>query len=329
MPVQSIAQVVQDLPKFDDPNMIVGAEHFSDAGVYRLSDDVAVVQTVDFFPPIVDDPFVFGQIAAANSLSDCYAMGGQPKTALNIVCFPDDEAPLATLQEILRGGADRVIEAGAVILGGHSVRDAEIKYGLAVTGVVHPDRMMSNDKAQPGDVLVLTKALGTGFVTTAYRAGKCDEETLKHTTDRMIQLNAVAGQAALELGATAATDITGFGLAGHGSEMAQASNVSLHIHLSQLPKLPGSEGFNKKGYHTRANATNREFTTPMTEFVSKDSTPDAEFLVDPQTSGGLLVAISADRANEFIQRCHDGNVKDATVVGEVEEKKDSYLTIHP
>lgn len=319
---------MQDLPKFNDPNMIVGAEHFSDAGVYRLTDEIAMVQTVDFFPPLVNDPFVFGQIAAANSLSDCYAMGGQPKTALNIVCFPDDEEPLSSLQGILKGGADRIVEAGAVILGGHSVRDAEIKYGLAVTGIVHPKHMLSNDKAKPGDVLVLTKALGTGFVTTALRSGKCSDELLKHATDRMIQLNKAAAQAAIDLGATAATDITGFGLSGHAGEMAQASNVTLHLHLSQLPKLPGADDFNERGYHTRANATNREFTSPLSRFEVDEKSHDAEFLFDPQTSGGLLIAIAPDKVQDLIQRCHDQGVPDATVIGEVKEKQDCFLSVH-
>ena len=205
---------MQGLPSFSDPNLLVGAEHFSDAGVYRLADGMAIVQSLDFFPPLVNDPFVFGQIAAANSLSDVYAMGGRPITAMNIVGFPDDKLGFDVLQEILRGGAERVLAAGAVLLGGHSVRDAEIKYGLSVTGIVDPDHMITNEAAAPGDVLVLTKPLGTGFVTTALRAGKCPDDVLAAACASMMRLNDTAAEAALSVGAKAATDITGFGLAG-------------------------------------------------------------------------------------------------------------------
>ena len=192
---------MRELPTFEDANLIVGASHFSDAGVYRLRDDLWIVQSVDFFPPLVDDPFVFGQIAAANSFSDLYAMGAIPVTALNVVGFPDDELSLDILAEILRGGGERVQQAGAVVLGGHTVRDAEIKFGLAVTGHVTPDRLMTNQAARPGDVLILTKALGTGFVTTAAKARQCPAEVLQAAVDRMITLNQNASRAAVEAGA--------------------------------------------------------------------------------------------------------------------------------
>ena len=189
---------MQGLPSFDDPNLLIGAEHFSDAGVYRLRDDLLIVQSVDFFPPLVDDPYVFGQIAAANSLGDVYAMGGRPTTALNIVGFPDDQLEMSVLAEILRGGSEKVREAGAVVAGGHTVRDTEIKYGLAVTGVVSPEQLLTNQKAQPGDLLVLTKALGTGFVTTAFKAGRCPPEALLAACDSMRQLNAIGRDGALD-----------------------------------------------------------------------------------------------------------------------------------
>jgi selenide,water dikinase len=198
--VAATAQLVRDLPTFDDPNLIVGTEGFSDAGVYRLRDDLLIVQSLDFFPPLVDDPFLFGQIAAANSLSDVYAMGARPVTALNIVGFPDKELELEILGRILQGGADRVRLAGAVIAGGHSVRDAEIKYGLSVTGVVSPEQLMTNRAAKAGDVLVLTKPLGTGFITTAFKAGRCSEEVLLVAAQSMAALNAGAAQAAVAVG---------------------------------------------------------------------------------------------------------------------------------
>ena len=219
----------------------MGTETHDDAGVYRLTDDIALVQTVDFFPPVVNDPFVYGQIAAANALSDVYAMGGTPKTALNLVCYPDDKEPLDWLGDILSGSLERCQAAGVVIVGGHTVRDAEIKYGLAVTGLVHPQRICTNATAKPGDLLVLTKALGTGFVTTAHRADACPDEVFKAACASMSQLNDIGRDAMLEAEAHAATDVTGFGLAGHSFEMAEGSQVTLIIDMSRLPLLPGSE----------------------------------------------------------------------------------------
>jgi len=289
---------VQGLPEFDDPNLLIGAQQFSDAGVYRLDDETAMVQTVDFFPPLVDDPFIYGQIAAANSLSDVYAMGGRPKTALNIVCFPDKDADLEVLHAILRGGAERVVAAGAVIVGGHSVRDEEIKYGLAVTGIVNPARMMTNRAARAGDALVLTKGLGTGFITTALRADQCPGDVLATACASMIQLNADAAKNAVDLGASSATDITGFGLAGHADEMAVASGVTLSLELARLPMLPGAEDAARAGFHTRANATNRDHTSGSTRYEGDaERSERIEFLFDPQTSGGLLIAIAADQAD--------------------------------
>jgi len=309
---------VQGLPRFQDPNLLIGAEHFSDAGVYRLADDLAIVQTVDFFPPVVDDPFVYGQIAAANSLSDVYAMGAQPRTALNIVGFPDTELDLSILSEILRGGAERVIAAGAVIVGGHSVRDAEVKYGLAVTGTVDPRRMLTNERATIGDLLVLTKGLGTGFITTANRRGECRPDTRAAACESMVALNAVASAAAVELGASAATDITGFGLAGHACEMAEASNVAIEIELSKLPLLPGAKELAVKANHTRAIASNRDHTAGRTALAEGVQGSDLlPFMFDPQTSGGLLVAIAPGQAGEFIQRCRGGDATFATIIGRV------------
>jgi selenide,water dikinase len=265
----------------------------------------------------VDDPFVFGQIAAANAISDVYATGGQPRTALNIVAFPDKDAPLELLNQILAGGADKVREAGAVIVGGHSVRDEEIKYGLAVTGFVDPRKMMTNRAAKPGDVLVLTKALGTSFVVTAHRAGDCPKETLDAAVRSMVQLNKPAAEAAMELGARAATDVTGFGLAGHALEMAGASGVTIVLEMSKLPLLPGAEELARVGNQSRANKSNREFTAPRTH-IEPDADPlRVEFTFDPQTSGGLLIALPPDRADKLISRCHVAGAS-ARVIGSVE-----------
>ena len=320
---------MQGLPAFSDPNLLVGAEHFSDAGVYRLADGMAVVQSLDFFPPLVDDPFVFGQIAAANSLSDVYAMGARPVTAMNIVGFPDDKLGLDVLQEILRGGAERVQAAGAVVLGGHSVRDAEIKYGLAVTGIVDPDRMITNEAAEPGDVLVLTKALGTGFVTTALRAGKCPDDVLITACASMTQLNNSAAEAAVSVGARAATDITGFGLLGHAAELAEASGVTVRIEIGKLPHLPGADALATRKHHTRANATNRAHVRPLARFEVADDTVAAEFLFDPQTSGGLLIAVKPDAIEALLERCRAGGLDAATIIGGVEPSGDAALVIGP
>jgi selenide,water dikinase len=318
--------LVQCIPVFADQNLLVGAQHFSDAGVYRLADGMAVVQSLDFFPPLVDDPFVYGQIAAANALGDVYAIGARPVTALNIVCFPDDRLALELLEEILRGGAERVAEAGAVIAGGHSVRDAEIKYGLSVTGVVDPARMMTNEAAAPGDALVLTKALGTGFVTTALRAGRCPDETLAAATASMVALNRAASEAAQAVDARAATDVTGFGLAGHAGEMARASGVTFAVELGRLPILPGVEELVRRGYRTRANATNRAHAVAFTRLDAGAGGRD-EILFDPQTSGGLLVAVKPDRLDELLGRCRDGGAETATVVGRVEAPGEATLIV--
>ncbi len=314
------------MPKFEDPNLIVGAEGFSDAGVYRLG-ELLIIQSLDFFPPLVDQPFVFGQIAAANSLSDVYAMGGKPITALNIVGFPDDQLELDILGEILSGGADRVIEAGAVIAGGHTVRDTEIKYGLSVTGVVSPDKLMTNQAARPGDLLVLSKPLGTGFITTAFKANRCPEEVIQTASESMAGLNAAISQAALACGARATTDITGFGLAGHASEMALSSDVTLVIELDRLPLLPGSRELAKKGNKTRASVSNRDFSKTTVQIAADADPLLTEFVFDAQTSGGLLVSINEQKADELIDRARSGGAPATCVVGHVETRSDAAVII--
>ncbi len=312
---------MRNLPKFDDPNLIVGAEWFSDAGVYRLAENLMIVQSVDFFPPLVDDPFLFGQIAAANSLSDIYAMGADPKTALNIVGFPDDKLDLDILGEILRGGADRVSEAGAVIIGGHTVRDVEIKYGLSATGIVTDERLLTNRQASPGDALVLTKAIGTGFITTAFKAGRCAEAVLAAATASMAQLNKIGRDAALAHCAHATTDITGFGLGGHAGEMAQASGVTLHLEVRKLPILPGAAELAQSGNHTRASSSNRSYAESITRV---EGTPDAtgiKMVFDPQTSGGLLISVPEKSAEKVVAQARDAGAEASCVIGFVTEQE--------
>lgn len=318
---------MRKLPSAGDPDLIVGPEDFSDAAVYRLRDDLLIVQSLDFFPPLVDDPFVFGQIAAANSLSDVYAMGAQPKTALNIVGFPDDRLEMAILEEILRGGGERVGQAGAVIAGGHTVRDAEIKYGLSVTGIVHPDVLMTNRAARTGDALVLTKALGTGFVTTALKAERCGADVLAAAVASMIQLNATGRDAALGVGAKAATDITGFGLAGHAIELAQASGVTVVLELERLPLLAGVEPLVRKENRTRASASNLQFAQRRMRAGRDLDAVRWELLFDAQTSGGLLIAVSQGRAEELVELARAGGAGAACVVGSVVEQEDVALVV--
>lgn len=318
---------MRGLPKFNDPNLIVGAEGFSDAGVYRLRDDLLIVQSLDFFPPLVDDPFVYGQIAATNSLSDIYAMGGRPITALNIVGFPDDQLDLQILAEILRGGADRVMQAGAVIAGGHTVRDAEIKYGLSATGVVTPDELMTNRGARPGDVLVLSKALGTGFITTAYKANCCPDGVIATASESMIMLNSGVSEAAIAVGARAATDITGFGLAGHACEMALASEATLIIELERLPLLPGAHELARRGNKTRASASNRDFSRPLLRVDSDADGLLTEFVFDAQTAGGLLVSLPEEFASELIDRAQSAGATATCAIGHVEQRQDVAVVI--
>jgi len=294
-----------------DPRVLVGRETFDDAGVFQLSDDLALVQTVDFFPPIVDDPYEFGQIAAANALSDVYAMGGEPLTALGIVAFPVGTLPTSVLTEILRGGQDKVHEAGAIIIGGHSVVDEELKYGLSVTGRVHPKRMLTNAGAKAGDRLVLTKPLGTGFVTTALKRGTLTREQAAPAVAMMRALNREAATAALEVGARAGTDITGFGLLGHAAHMALTSDVTLRFTASLLPVLPGAEVAWMQGATPGGADRNEAWVKEKTAWGTAEPFLRA-VVVDPQTSGGLLLSLPADRVTEYVAR-----VPGAGLVGEV------------
>ncbi len=317
------------MPKVEDPNLLVGTETHDDAGVYRLTEDLAIVQTIDFFPPVVNDPFVYGQITAANALSDIYAMGGTPRTALNLVGYPDDKLGLDWLGEILRGGAERCQAAGVVIVGGHTVRDAEIKFGLAATGVIHPAHILTNAAARPGDRLVLTKALGTGFVTTAHKAEACPEDLLQAACASMTQLNDIGRDAMLSVGAHAATDVTGFGLAGHALEMAEGSRVTLVFELGKLPLLPGAEALAHRPYLTRASTTNRTYVESALRIEGKPDGTRLEFFYDAQTSGGLLISVPAERAEELVAAARARGAAAAGVVGEVIERQEAALIVRP
>ena len=254
----ALAQVLRSLILPTNPNLLIGLDIKDDAAVYRIADDLALVQTVDFFPPIVDDPYTFGAIAAANALSDVYAMGGRPILALAIAGFPED-LPAATISAILQGGADKVAEAGAVVAGGHTVIDAEPKYGLCVTGLVHPDQITAKARAQPGDVLLLTKSLGTGVITTAHKRGVVAEEHLQSAIDSMVKLNRRAAELASSVGLHSATDITGYGLLGHAEELARNSGVALQIVLEQVPLLPGALEYARQGVFPGGLGRNRDY----------------------------------------------------------------------
>jgi selenide,water dikinase len=271
----------------------VGRETFDDAGVFVLRDDLALVQTVDFFAPIVDDPYTFGQIAAANALSDVYAMGGEPLTALAIVGFPAGKLPPSVLSEILRGGQDKVREAGAVLIGGHSIIDEELKFGLSVTGQAHPARLLTNATARPGDRLVLTKPLGTGLLATAAKADRLSAEAQLALHDSMRALNAVASRAALSHGVTCATDVTGFGLLGHALNIARGSGTTLRIDGRTLPELPGARELWRAGTRTGGAERNEAYLASHVDSSSADPA-DLALALDPQTSGGLLLAVPPD-----------------------------------
>jgi len=305
-------------PRSNDPNLLVGTETMDDAGVYRLGERLALVQTLDFFPPLVDDPFVFGQIAAANALSDVYAMNGQPLTAMNIVAFPDDQLPLSILAEILRGGAERVGAAGAVLVGGHSVRDTEIKYGLSVTGVVDPAEITTNAAARPGDLLVLTKPLGTGFITTAFKKGECPPEVLERAVASMIQLNALGRDGLRASGdAHAVTDVTGFGLAGHAGEIADGSGQTIELDLAALPLIEGAEALAVPRFFTRASKSNRVYLEGRLEVAPGADALRLEFAFDAQTSGGLLIALPPAQAERLLGELRQRGATAAAVVGRV------------
>jgi selenide,water dikinase len=298
----SLAAVLSRLPKQSDPNLLVGFDTSDDAGIYRIAPDVALVQTVDFFTPLVDDPFVFGQIAATNALSDVYAMGGRPVTALSIVCFPPD-GDLDVLEQIMRGGMAKIAEAGCVVVGGHSVRDAEIKFGYAVTGLIAPERVLTNTGAVTGDILILTKPIGTGVITTALKRGLAKPEWVENAVQSMTTLNRTASEiVTAATGVHAMTDVTGFGLMGHGRELALGSGVTIEIVVEAVPRIEGALDAIQLGAIPAGLLANRDFA----ECVSADA-PGSQIaddlralLYDPQTAGGLLISVAPDHADAIL-----------------------------
>lgn len=299
-----------------DPNVIRGIEDADDAGVYQLSDELAMIQTVDFFTPVVDDPYAFGQIAAANALSDVYAMGGRPLTAMNIVCFPSGSMDISVLKEVLKGGADKMLEARVTLVGGHSVVDAELKYGLSVTGVVHPKRLVTNSGAKAGDKLILTKPLGTGILSTAVKAGLVDKETVAKLTKCMATLNEKASELMQQAGVHACTDITGFGLLGHTVQVAQNSQVGIGLSFTSIPLLPETSVFAQRGLCPGGLHRNRQFYSSAVEIAEEVPEYMQDILFDPQTSGGLLICLDPGKAERLLAMLGQNGVEDAAIIGE-------------
>ena len=299
------------------PNLLSGIEHSDDAGVYRLTDDLALIQTLDFFTPIVDEPYTFGQVAAANALSDVYAMGGTPLTAMNIVCFPINDMDISILREILRGGIDKLREAETLLVGGHSVDDREIKYGLSVTGIVHPKDVLLNRGARPGDILVLTKPLGTGIINTALKAGMASDEQVNKSINVMTSLNKTASLIMKEFTIHACTDITGFGLLGHACEMIEESEAGIIIEAFRVPLLPDLKEFVEMGVLPGGLHRNRNFRKYMVK--QEPGCPDwlMDIFFDPQTSGGLLVAVEGKDADRLVKGLQEEGIEEAAAIGAV------------
>ncbi|MBW2432341.1 MAG: selenide, water dikinase SelD [Deltaproteobacteria bacterium] len=312
-----LSEALKGLNASNDPNLLVGFDTSDDAAVYRVSPEIALISTVDYITPPVDDPYWFGQIAAANSLSDIYAMGGQPLTALNLVMFPSKKLDMIFLKEILRGGNDKVLEAGASMAGGHSVDDNEPKYGLAVTGKVHPDHVLTNCGAQVGDALILTKPLGTGVLFNANRSGKLPYAELESILPQIAALNRNAIEVALKFDVHACTDVTGYGILGHTLELARGNAVQIELIYENLPFYPNALRMYEKGETTGSNKANRKMAEGAWESGTQPSAAEQELLFDPQTSGGLLLVIPAAQADDLIASLKIGGIETAVRVGEV------------
>ncbi len=311
----------------DDPKLLVGFGDSDDAGVYSLSDELAVVHTADIITPVTDDPYAFGQVAAANALSDVYAMGAKPVTALNLAFFPGKGIPMAVLRAILQGSHDKVREAGAVVVGGHTLLDDELKFGLAVTGTCDPRRFLPNSAALAGDRLVLTKPIGTGVIIGGYRDELLDDAAVERAVGQMRALNDVASREALEHSAHGATDVTGFGLAGHAREMAVASGVGLRFWFDRIPCYTESLRMIREGVSTRVTGDNKKSVGGLLRLAQGLSSEQETLLYDPQTSGGLLVSLPAERADAYVARLQEQGVTEAAVVGEVLEAAAPYIEI--
>lgn len=329
LPAADLNKVLKDLPAMEDDRLMVSIDTHDDAGVYKLRDDYALIQTTDFFPPVCSDPYDFGQIAAANALSDVYAMGGQVLTALNLMMFPTD-LPLDVLKEILKGGQDKVVESGGVIAGGHTIADDIPKYGLAVTGWVHPDKLTTNDAAEPGNVLILTKPIGTGVVISARRIDECDEATYQAAVNNMKLLNKKASEIMNKYGVKCATDITGFGLLGHIMKLATASDVSISINASTVKPLPRVMEFIEMGCIPGAAFRNLEYIEDSCSFDESLDYNTKILLVDAQTSGGLLMCVKKEDSDKILEELKSAGYPVSSVIGEVIQKEDkAVLTINP
>ena len=319
----TLARMLEGFKTHYDPNLIVGYDKSDDASVYVLNETTALVQTTDFFPPIVDDPYLYGQIAAANALSDVYAMGGEPKLALNILCLSKD-MDKQTVQEILRGGYDKAYEAGAIITGGHTIEGAEPIYGLAVSGFVHPDKVLTNSGAKAGDVLILTKPLGIGILTTAAKADLVEEDVLRRIYAQMATLNKCARDIMVKYPVHSCTDVTGFSLMGHSYEMAQGSECSIHLRTRDIPYHPEAYEMAQMGFIPAGAYRNREFTAGGVHVAADVSRAMQDICYDPQTSGGLLMAIPSEHAAACLAELQ-AQIPQATIVGYVTEKEDAFI----
>ena len=306
--------------------MLRSIDRLDDAGVYLISADTAIIQTIDFITPIVNDPYSFGQIAAANSISDVYTMGGRPVTAMNVVCFPSGDMDIGILKEILRGGLDKIHEAGASLMGGHSVNDPEMKYGLSVTGVVHPDKLITNSGTRIGDSLVLTKPLGTGVMSTALKNRLINEKEMKEALKSMTSLNKTAAELMIEMGAHACTDITGFGLIGHASHLIQEGETGIEFDFGAIPFFAGVMELSQKEVYPGGLGRNRDFYLPNVEFKGRIPQYKRNLLFDPQTSGGLLVALPPQKAELFIKKLRQSKVN-AAIIGKVVKQAEHKITI--
>jgi selenide,water dikinase len=320
--------VLGKLARQHDPNVLVGFDHADDAGVYQIAPDQALVQTVDFFTPVVDDPYVFGQIAATNALSDIYAMGGKPLTSLALVCFPE-KADLEILERILAGGLSKMIEAGCTVIGGHSIRDDETKFGYAVTGLIHPKKVLTNGGAKPGDALILTKALGTGVISTAIKKGKAELAWIDAAVKSMTTLNKRAAEVIQQgtFRVHSMTDVTGFGLIGHAREMALASNVALRLFSKDIPTLPGALDCIRAGHIPGGLNNNRDFAECVVSYEAPISAGVKTLLFDPQTAGGLLISIAEDDCEELVLDMQDAGVP-ARCIGNVTESQKPHIRVY-
>ncbi len=302
-------------------------ENLDDAGVYKLSDDVALIQTVDFFTPIVDDAYMFGQIAAANALSDVYAMGGRPLTAMNILCFPMKTLGASILEDILRGGMDKIHEAEVALIGGHSVDDDELKYGLSVTGIVSPEKLMTSSGARVGDRLLLTKPLGTGIINTAIKAGLVSDDLIERISKSMATLNRTASELMQAVGAHACTDITGFGLLGHAAHLAERSQVALILHLESIPYFTEVTGFAQQGLCPGGLFRNKEYYKDKVQFTGEIPEYIQDILFDAQTSGGLLICLEPTKAETLLARLQNAGITGAAIIGEIVEARERAITV--